>query len=699
MKPFLASLLETSFYTFKNLSFTHCYAIKHGYITDTYVSNRIIASYIKSGFLGLAHKLFDEMPHRDTVSWNTMISGYTSSEKSYKSWVLFTFMRRCGCHVDGYSYSMLLKGIGSLKRFDLGQQVHTLVIKGGFKCNVYVGSALVDMYAKCGCVEDGFVAFQEISVPNSVSWNALIDGFVQVRDIETVFLLFGSMDTTKMDDGTFAPVITLLADPMFYELLKQVHSKVLRLGLEQEITICNSMIGSYSDCGCVSDAKSVFDGLGGFKDLISWNSMIAGFSKHELKDSAFELFIEMQRNMIETDVYTYTSVLSACSVEEHGIFGMSLHGLVIKKGLEQVTSVSNALISIYIQFPTIEDSLFLFESLESKDLVSWNSILTGLSQKGHSEDAVTFFSYLRSSNIEEVDDYAFSAALRSCSDLATLQLGQQIHALATKSSYESNEFVTSSLISMYSKCGVIETARKCFEQISSKDSTIAWNAMILGYAQHGSGQVSLDLFAQMCNQTVKLDHVTFTAILTACSHAGLVQEGLELLNSMEPVYKIKPRTEHYAVTVDLLGRAGLVEKARDLIQSMPMNPDHMVLKTFLGACRACGEIEMATKVAKHLIETEPGDHVSYVMLSHMYSDVKRWEEKANVKKMMRERGVKKLAGWSWIEIMNQICVFNAEDRSHPLCHEIYFMVQNLSEEMQWFDSDINVFDDQALDFG
>ncbi|KAL1206241.1 putative pentatricopeptide repeat-containing protein [Cardamine amara subsp. amara] len=700
MKALLASLLESSLNSLQKLCVTQCYAIKCGYIADVYVSNRILDSYSKFGFLSHAHKLFDEMCQRDSVSWNTMISGYTSCGKLEDAWCLFKSMRRSGSNVDGYSFSRLLKGIAFGKRFDLGQLVHGLVIKRGYECNVYVGSSLVDMYAKCERVEDAYEAFQDISDPNSVSWNALIAGFVQVRDIEMAFWLLSSMemnDAMIMDGGSFAPLLTLLDDPVLCNLTKQVHAKVLKLGLEDEITICNAMINSYADCGLVLDAKRVFDGLGGLKDLITWNSMLTAFSKHELKESAFELFIEMQRSWIETDVYTYTGILSACSGEEYQFFGESLHGLVIKKGLEQVTSVSNALVSMYIQFPTgaMKGPLSLFESLKSKDLVSWNSILTGLSQNSFSEDAVKFFSYLRSSNIE-VDDYAFSAVLRSCSDLATLQLGQQIHALAIKSSFESNEFVTSSLILMYSKCGVIENARKCFEQISSKhSSTIAWNTMILGYAQHGSGQVSLDLFSQMCNQNVKLDHVTFTAILTACSHTGLVEEGLEFLNSMEPVYKIQPRMEHYAAAVDLLGRAGLVKKAKELIESMPLNPDPMVLKIFLGACRACGEIEMATQVANHLLEIEPEDHFTYVLLSHMYSDLKKWEKKARVKKMMKERGVKKVPGWSWIEIKNKVYTFNAEDRSNPLCQEIYLMIEDLNQEMQWLDSD-NWFDQASL---
>ncbi|RID76229.1 hypothetical protein BRARA_B03211 [Brassica rapa] len=695
MKPFLASLLESSLHSFHKLSSTHCHAIKHGYISDVYISNRVLDSYIKSGFLGHAHKLFDEMPHRDTVSWNTMISGYTSSGKLDNAWCLFTGMRRYGSDADGYSFSRLLKGVASAKRFDLGEQVHSLVIRRGYEGNVYVGSALVDMYAKCERVEDAFEAFWEISEANSVSWNALIGGFVQVRDVEMVFWLFGCMEMKMVDDGTFAPLLTLLDDPLLCNLLKEVHGKVLKLGLEKEITICNAMVSSYADCGLVLDAKRVFDGLGGSKDLITWNSMLAGFSKLEQKDSAFELFIEMLRTRIETDVYTYTSILSTCCGEEHRVFGQSLHCLVIKKGLEQVTSVSNALISMYTQFPTcaLNDALSLFESLEDKDLVSWNSVLTGLSQKGQSEDAVKFFSYSRSLNME-VDDYAFSAVLRSCSDLATLQLGQQIHGLAIKSSFESNEFVASSLILMYSKCGVIKNAQRCFEEICSTQSTVAWNAMILGYAQHGSGQVSLSLFSQMCNQNVKLDHVTFTAVLTACSHSGLVQEGLKLLRLMEPVYKIQPRMEHYAAAVDLLGRAGLVKEAKELIESMPLSPDPMVLKTFLGVCRACGEIEMATQVANHLLEMEPEDHFTYVALSHMYSDAKKWEEKASVKKVMKERGVKKVPGWSWIEIRNEVCAFNAEDRSHPLCEEIYLMVEDLTQEMKWFETD-NEFDDQT----
>ncbi|XP_010526252.1 PREDICTED: putative pentatricopeptide repeat-containing protein At3g25970 [Tarenaya hassleriana] len=693
----LASLLQSSSLSLHNLLATHCRTIRCGCIADIYLSNRVLGNYLNCGEFGLAQKLFDEMRHRDSVSWNTMIAGYASRGNLVNAWGLFRCMRSLGFDVHGHSFSSILKGVAYAVRFDLGQQVHSLVIKTGLGCNLFVGSALVDMYAKCERVEDALEAFQEIPEPNSVSWSGLIAGFVKIGDIESAFWLLRlmEMEDVKLEDGTFAPILTLLDDPCFYDLLTQVHGKVLKLGLDYESTVRNAMITSYAECGSILDAKRVFDTAVGSRDLVTWNATLAAFFVHEQEEHALELFLDMQETGIGPDIYTYTSILSALSGKGRQMLGKSLHDLVIKKGLEHVTSVSNALMMMYLQTTnrTMEDAVRVFESLECKDLVSWNSILTGFSQKGLSQDTLKFFRHLISSDIE-VDHYSFSAVLRSCSDLATLQLGQQVHALATKSGFESNEFVASSLIFMYSKCGVIMDARKSFEE-TSKDSTIAWNTMILGYAQHGSGQVALDLFAQMRNRNVKLDHTTFTAVLTACSHVGLVQQGIDLLNTMEPVFRISPRVEHYACAVDLLGRAGLLNKAKNLIESMPLKPDPMVWKTFLGACRACRDIELATQVANHLLEIEPEEHCTYVLLSDMYSQMKKWDEKAKVKKMMRERGVKKVPGWSWIEVRNKVHAFNAEDRSHVHCRDIYLMLGDLVKEIQWSDSD-NGFDESLV---
>ncbi|MED6144765.1 hypothetical protein PIB30_018613 [Stylosanthes scabra] len=338
----------------------------------------------------------------------------------------------------------------------------------------------------------------------------------------------------------------------------------------------------------------------------------------------------------------------------------------------------------------MEDATKIFFSMELKDSCTWNSILAGYSQVGLSEDVLRLFVQMRFLVIQ-IDDYTFSAVIRSCSDLATLQLGQQVHVLAVKVGFDTNKYVASSLIFMYSKCGVIEDARKSFDA-TTKDNAIIWNSIIFGHAQHGQGNVALDLFYLMRERKVKPDHITFVAVLTACSHNALVEEGCSFIESMESDFGIPPRMEHYACAVDLYGRAGHLEKAKSLVESMPFEPDAMVLKTLLAACRICGDIELAAHVAKNLLELEPEDHCTYVLLSDMYGRLKMWDEKASVTRLMRERGVKKVPGWSWIEVKNKVHAFNAEDHSHPQCDEIYSLLYQLKEETKLF----NDFDNQTV---
>ncbi|KAL0323982.1 UNVERIFIED_CONTAM: putative pentatricopeptide repeat-containing protein [Sesamum calycinum] len=460
-----------------------------------------------------------------------------------------------------------------------GQQVHSDVVKMGFEDNVYAASALLDMYAKCSRVEDADKRCMEL-------------------------FLSMEMEGVRVDDATFAPLLTLLYDVELYELTRQLHGKIVKCGLEHENTVINATITAYAECGSIQDAERVFDSADGYRDLVTWNSMLAAYLEHDLEECGFDIFIKMVRLRLDLDAYSSNN-------------------------------------------QSMEDALKVFKHIDMKDLVSWNTILTGLSQNGLSEKCLEALPAVASS----------------------------LHGL------EGNEYVASALIFMYSKCGIIEDAWKSFEA-SHKDSSVTWNSIIFAYAQHGQGKVALDLFYLMTEGQVKLDHVTFVAALTACSHIGLVEEGRNLLKSMETEYGIQPRMENYACAIDLLGRAGLLTEAKELIDEMPFEPDVMVWKTLLGACRACGDIQLATYVADHLLELDPGDHCTYVLLCDMYGHLKRWDEKASVKKMMRNKGVKKVPGWSWIELQNDVHAFNAEDHSHPNCREIYQALKELTYEIR-----------------
>uniref|UniRef100_A0A0A9DAF8 Pentatricopeptide repeat-containing protein n=1 Tax=Arundo donax TaxID=35708 RepID=A0A0A9DAF8_ARUDO len=328
----------------------------------------------------------------------------------------------------------------------------------------------------------------------------------------------------------------------------------------------------------------------------------------------------------------------------------------------------------------MEDAYKCFSSLVLKDTVSWNSMLTGYSQHGLSADALRFFRCMRSENIR-TDEYTFSAALRSCSDLAVLQLGRQMHSLVTQSGFASNDFVSGSLIFMYSKSGILDDARQSFEE-ADKSSSVPWNSMMFGYAQHGQAQTVTNLFNEMLELKVPLDHITFVGLITAYSHAGLVDEGSEILNTMETRYGVPLQMEHYACGVDLFGRAGHLDKAKELIESMPFEPDAMVWMTLLGACRIHGDMELASDVASHLLVAEPREHSTYVLLSSMYSGLGMWSDRAIVQRVMKNRGLNKVPGWSWIEVKNEVHSFNAEDRLHPRTDEIYDMLRILLQVAQ-----------------
>ncbi|GMH07299.1 hypothetical protein Nepgr_009139 [Nepenthes gracilis] len=679
----LYSATKSSISLYYEATVNHCRAVKWGNMEDIYTANNIMVRYAKCGDLNAAHDVFDVMSHRDTVSWNSMISGYVNFGNVGTGWEILCDMKRHGFVVDGYTFGSMLKGVAWVGQLDIGEQLHSMIIKAGYQTNVFTGSAIIDMYSKCRRVDRAHVVFRRMPKRNAVSWNALIAGYVEEGDSETAFQLFFCMEDEglKIDDGTIAPLLTLLDDPEFYDLTTQLHGKVMKHGLAWNNTLCNAITTSYSECGSLEDAERMFEGAVGIRDLVTWNSMLAAYLVHNEERLAFRLFLTMQEFGFEPDIYTHTSLISTCFEAAHWHLGKSLHGLVIKRGLERSTAISNSLIAMYIKSNgnSMEHATSLFGSLEWKDCVSWNSVLTGFSQYGLSEEALKFFRHMRFSNVA-IDHYSFSAVLRSCSDLATLQLGQQVHVLAIKSGWYRNEHVASSLIFMYSKCGLIKDARKYFED-APKNSSITWNSIIFGYAQHGQGKVALQLFDQMTEAKVKFDHITFVAVLTACSHIGLVEEGRHFLNSMKSDYGIPLRMEHYACGVDLFGRAGLLDEAKALLESMPFEPDATVLLTLLGACRYCGDVEFANQIASHLLQLEPYQHCTYVILSDMYGRFKRWDSKARLTKLMRERGVKKVPGWSWIEIRNEVHAFSAEDCSHSKSKEIYHILGGLMEEI------------------
>ncbi|XP_074572153.1 putative pentatricopeptide repeat-containing protein At3g25970 [Curcuma longa] len=678
---------------------THARLLKSGNNADVVGWNKILTAYSAAGSGPPdARKLFDEMPQRDVVSWNALVAAHVASGSHRQAWAVFQSMLSAGLRFNQYTLSSLLKSAARAAEIELGRQLHASTTKSGFDRDVFVGSALLDVYAKCLRMRDAVMVFEQMPEPNAVTWSAVIAGHARVGDADAALRALRQMERAgfKLEEATFAGLLTSLDAPSYHESARQVHAKIVKFGEAMGINAYNAAITAYSQCGAVEDSRKIFDKMENPKDLVSWNSLLAAYACHGLAKDAMDLFVTMQKVGIEQDMYTFTSAISACFEQGNSGEGRALHALVIKRGFDATVNVSNALIAMYGKpgaGDTMEDAWKAFEFMELKDSISWNTLLTGLSQNGRSEESLRLFALMMKSETMEIDHYAFSAALRSCADLAVLQLGQQIHRHVLRRGFAANEFAGSALIFMYAKCGILDDAHKAFDE-TLNSSPVAWNSMIFGYAQHGQGRVALSLFSKMHESGVEPDHITFVGLLTACSHSGLVEEGTEFLQSMQPVFGVALRMEHYACGVDLFGRAGQLDEAMKLVESMPFEPDEMVWLTLLGACRVRGDLKLASHVAGHLLVSEPKHHSTYVLLSHMYSGAGMWNDRTTMQRTMRSRGLSKVPGWSWVEIMNQVHCFNAEDRSHPQVEKIYEMLEILTEMI----ATVSTLDTEVFEF-
>jgi pentatricopeptide repeat protein len=317
--------------------------------------------------------------------------------------------------------------------------------------------------------------------------------------------------------------------------------------------------------------------------------------------------------------------------------------------------------------------------MSKRDVVAWNSMILGYVKCGQGHNALVLSRELQHEGVV-ADHVTFVGVLNACASVAALEEGRHIHKQIMQSGAESNIFVSNSLVDMYAKCGSIEDACEVFNKMSTRN-VFAWTTMLGGYAMHGGGHEALGYFERMCQEGVEIDNITFVSLLSACSHAGLVDEGVHFFESVSLVYSVCAAVEHYACMVDLLGRAGCLDDAESLITTMPCEPSGSVWNALLGACRIYGNVEMGERIAKRVLESDPGNAAGYVLLSNIYAAAGKWDSSANVHRQRLERGVKKEPGRTWIEVNNEVHSFIVNDEEHPQISEIHAELKRLSVPM------------------
>ncbi|KAJ9564088.1 hypothetical protein OSB04_000054 [Centaurea solstitialis] len=664
----------------------HGVVVRMGFVHDVVAASATVDMYAKCRKLEESLRFFDEMPVKNWVSWSALIAGCVQNDEFLNGLELFKKMQKNGVGVSQSTYASVFRSCAGLSELRFGSQLHAHSLKMNFGSDTIVGTATLDMYAKCGRLCDAKKLFRTLSIHNRQSYNAIIIGCARVDQGFEALGLFHDLINTDLgfDDITLSGAFSACAVVKSYAFGAQLHALTIKSVLDRNVCVENAILDMYGKCGALREARRVFDEME-IRDAVSWNAIIAAYEQNRNVDETLSLLVSMLGSGMEPDEFTFGSVLKACAGLRDLNYGSEIHGRVVKSGMGFDPFVGSTLVDMYCKCAKVEDAEKLHERMDEQTMVSWNAIISGFSSQEEGESAQRFFSQMLKTGAKP-DNFTFATVLDTCANLATVNLGRQVHAQIIKQEMQSDVFISSTLVDMYSKCGNMHESRLAFEKSPARDF-VTWNAMICGYAQHGLGHDAIALFESMKHHGVDPNHATFVSVLRACAHVGLVETGSQYFDAMLNDYGLKPQLEHYACMVDILGRSGQVDKALDLINEMPVEADDVIWRSLLGICKLQRNVEVAEEAASALLRLDPHDSSAYVLLGNIYADLGMWEEVSKIRKEMRKFGLKKEPGCSWIEVKHELHMFTIGDKAHPKCKEIYEMLDELIREMAFDDED------------
>ncbi|XP_011086450.1 pentatricopeptide repeat-containing protein At4g33990 isoform X1 [Sesamum indicum] len=648
----------------------HALLIVSGEVQSIFVATRLVNIYSHLGDVSSSRDIFNEVPRKDAYTWNSMVSAYVRNRRfSEAVECAYEMLSSADARPDFHTFPPVLKACNSLLD---GTRLHCWILKLGLEWDVFVAASLVHMYCRFGFSGSAYLIFKDMPNRDMGCWNSMISGFCQNGNAEAALSILGDMGLAgvEMDSVTVATVLSICAQMNDILHGALIHLFVIKHGLEFNVFVSNALINMYAKFGELKCAQNVFDHMD-VRDLVSWNSIIAAYEQNYYPYDALKFFHQMQSNKVKPDLLTIVSLSSSVAQTKDFISSKTIHGYIMRRcWIMEDTVVGNGVVDMYAKLGIIDSALKVFEELPRKDVISWNTMITGYAQNGFASEAIEVFCRMKENNDLTLNQGTWVSIIPAYAHLGALRDGMRVHGHVLKEGLDSDVFVSTCLIDLYGKCGRLGEALSLFYE-ASKETSVPWNAIISCHGLHGLGETSLRLFRDMLNVGVKPDHVTFLSLLTACSHSGLVDQGKWCFHVMQQEYGIKPTLKHYGCMVDLFGRAGLLEIAYNFIDSMPLRPDASIWGALLGACKIHGNVEMGRKASSHLFEIDSENVGYYVLLSNLYANFGHWEGVGEVRSLARNRGLWKTPGWSSIELNNRIEVFYTGSQSHPQCEEIY----------------------------
>ncbi|KAI3467793.1 hypothetical protein Pfo_024456 [Paulownia fortunei] len=642
----------------------HCHILKMGNCLDLFARNILLNLYSKTGHFPDAVYLFDEMSDRNVVSFVTIIQGYSKLEEYDKAIDLFFRLHKEGHELNPFVFTTILKLLVSMDSVELVWHIHACIHKLGHDSDAFVGTAVIDAYSVCGSVNVAKEVFKGIVEKDMVCWTGMVSCYAENDCFEEALGLFNQMRIEGLlpNNFTFASVIKACLGLKAVGVGKSVHGCVLKTCYEMDPYVGVSLLDLYTRSGDIDDARQVFEEIPK-DDVVPWSFMIARYSQSDRCEEAVDLFLQMRKALVSPNQFTLASALQACATMGSLELGTQIHCHMLKVGLDLNVFALNALMDVYAKCGKMDASMNLFVGSGIKNEVSWNTMLVGYVQLGDAEKAFLLFLNMCEEQVQATE-VTYSSLLRASACLAALEAGIQIHTMTIKTMYDGDDAVSNALIDMYAKCGRIKDARIVFDTMSKRD-IVTWNSMVSAYSMHGLGSEALKIFENIQKTDITPNQLTFVAVLSACSNTGSLEQGQSYFTSMQEDYGIEPCMEHYTCMVSLLGRLGHLDKAVKMIEEIPHEPSVMVWRALLGACVAHNNVELGRFAAEHVLQMEPQDESTYVLLSNIYATAKRWDNVAVVRKSMKKKRVKKEPGLSWIENQGMVHYFAVGDDSHP----------------------------------
>ncbi|XP_047173979.1 pentatricopeptide repeat-containing protein At3g12770-like [Vigna umbellata] len=676
------SLLHQFSNTLIHVKSIHAQIIKNWVSTENYLAAKLIRVYSDLGFICPARKVFDQCSLQGTAVCNAMMAGLLRNQQHVEVPKLFKIMVFGDLEINSYTCMFALKACTNLLDDEIGMEIVMTVFRRGFHVHPYVGSSIVNFFVKCGYLDDARKVFDGMPEKDIVCWNSIIGGYVQEGFFREAIKLFLAMigGGLRPSPVTMVSLLKACGESGLKKLGTSAHGVLIALGMGNDVFVLTSLVDMYSNLGDTDIAALVFNGMFN-RSLISWNAMISGYIQNGLIPESFALFRRLIQSGSGFDSGTLVSLIRGCSQTSDLENGRILHACIIRKGIESNIVLSTSIVDMYSKCGAIKLATIVFGRMEKRNVITWTAMLVGLSQNGYAEDALKLFFQMQEEKVP-ANSVTLVSLVHCCAHLGSLKKGRSVHAYLIRHGYAFDAVNMSALLDMYAKCGKIRSAEKLFNNGFHLKDVILCNTMIMGYGMHGLGHYALSLYDRMIEESLKPSQTTFISLLTACSHSGLVEEGKALFNCMERDHNIKPQDKHYACVVDLLSRAGRLKEADALVKQMPFQPSTDVFEALLSGCRTHKNINMGIQIADRLISLDYLNSGIYVMLSNIYAEAGRWESVNYIRGLMRMQGLKKVPGYSLIEIGNRVYTFFASDDSHPRWSDIYQVLENLRLEVE-----------------